>query len=197
MELDFQTVKALSSPTRVHILRSVLEKESTPTQLSNDLDKSKSTVSSHLRKLTSAGLLEKDEVEGRKRVTYRPTSKAEAIVEGRERKVKFSIASSVITSVAGAIAVGYSVLSQFALKSSAESTQSSLSAQSGRAADSGDMGIMADGMESATNASEYASQAPSEASGIMPEEAFLYIGIGLLSIAVTSFFYGWIMRKLG
>lgn len=202
MELDFQTVKALSSPTRVHILRNVLEKESTPTQLSDELGKSKSTVSSHLQKLTEADLLEKDKKEGRKRVTYRPTQKAEAIVEGRERKVKFSIASSIITSVAGFAMLGYGFISQLGFRSA--SADSQLSAQSGgpAAADAGDsMGIMSKGMESAarngSEAAEGAANAASQSGLITPETAFLYIGVGLLSIAVTGFLYGWTMKKLG
>lgn len=200
MELDFQTVKALSSPTRVDILRQVLKKESTPTQLSNELGKSKSTVSSHLNKLTEAELLEKDEVEGRKRVTYRPTRKAEAIVEGRERKVKFSIASSAVTSVAGLAMLGYGAVNQIAFQSST----GQLSDRAG-SADTGDgsMGVMSDGAESAdslgsaaANASEYASEAP-EAVSLFPEEAFLYMGVGFLGIAALSMLYGLIMRKLG
>jgi len=50
MEINFNTVKALS-PTRVKILDQILDKESTPTQISNELDKSKSTISSHLSTL--------------------------------------------------------------------------------------------------------------------------------------------------
>ncbi|MFB6115614.1 MAG: ArsR/SmtB family transcription factor [Candidatus Nanohalobium sp.] len=105
MELDFKSVKALSSPTRVKILRKLMEGKSTTTRLSEDLDKSKSTISSHLKELTEAGLLEKDEKEGRRRVEYRATRKVEAIVKGKERKVKFSIASSAFTALGGALLV--------------------------------------------------------------------------------------------
>lgn len=103
MELDFQTVKALSSPTRIKILNGLLDGESTPTRLSDEVGKTKSTVSSHLEKLVDAGLVERDDVEGRRRVVYRPTRKAESIVKGRERKVKFSFASSAVTGLAGAV----------------------------------------------------------------------------------------------
>jgi len=75
MEINFNTVKALSSPTRVKILDQILDKESTPTQISNELDKSKSTISSHLSTLQNADLIEKDSKEGRRRVTYSPTKK--------------------------------------------------------------------------------------------------------------------------
>jgi DNA-binding transcriptional ArsR family regulator len=101
MELDFGTLKALASSTRVRILHRLLEKEATPTVLSNDLDRSKSTISSHLTQLQNAGLVEKEKVEGRKRVVYRPTSKAKTIIKGRERRMKFAITSSLVSGLAG------------------------------------------------------------------------------------------------
>lgn len=97
MDLDYKSVKALASPTRLEILRKVLNEEATTTKLSEDLEKSKSTVSSHLKVLTESGLLEKDEEEGRRRVVYKATGKAKAIAENRERKVKFSVMSSALT----------------------------------------------------------------------------------------------------
>lgn len=97
MELDYRTIKALSSPTRITILDRLLEKDKTPTALSDDLDKSKSTISSHLSVLLDAGLVEKDEEEGRRRVVYSPTSKAEAIVKGRERRIRFSVTSAIVS----------------------------------------------------------------------------------------------------
>ncbi|MFP4038387.1 MAG: ArsR/SmtB family transcription factor [Candidatus Nanohaloarchaea archaeon] len=108
MDLDFQTVKALSSPTRIKILSQALKTEATTTQLSREIGKSKSTVSSHLDTLVDSGLLKKDEEDGRKRVVYRPTEKAEAIVKGKQRKVRFSVASSAVTGLAGLTALGFS-----------------------------------------------------------------------------------------
>ena len=101
MDLDFKTVKALSSPTRIKILHHALENEATPTRISQEVDKSKSTVSSHLSKLVESGLLEKDSEEGRKRVVYQPTNKCKSIIKGKTRKVKFSVASSAISALTG------------------------------------------------------------------------------------------------
>lgn len=101
MELDFRTVRALSSPTRLEILSELMEGESTTTNLSNALGKSKSTVSSHLEKLLEAGLVEKDQVDGRRRVIYRPTDRSRDIVKGKEKRVKFSLAGSAVSGVAG------------------------------------------------------------------------------------------------
>lgn len=103
MDLDFKTVRALSSPTRIKILRHAMEEEATTTKLSREVGKSKSTISSHLEKLVRADLLEKDKEEGRKRVVYRPTDKSKAIVNGRTKKVKFSVVSSAVTAITGLV----------------------------------------------------------------------------------------------
>ncbi len=181
MELDFNTVKALSSPTRVRILGEVLESESTPTDLSNELDKSKSTVSSHLKKLTEAGLLDKDEEEGRKRVVYRPTDKSKAIVEGRERKVRFSIASSIVTTVAAVGFIGYGLV-----KPGLEAAG----------------GYKSGGQEAMNAMAQEAPQAGAEVAEtgsqmFTPANAFLFLGVGFLSLSAFSFLYGMMMKRLG
>lgn len=99
--MDFKTVKALSSPTRIRILNCILEKQRTPTEISNKVGKSKSTISSHLETLSESGLILKNKKEGRKRVLYEPTEKAENIVKGKEKKVTFTLTSSVISMLAG------------------------------------------------------------------------------------------------
>jgi DNA-binding transcriptional ArsR family regulator len=105
MEMDFETVKALASPTRVNILKQTMKGEPTPTEISEKVGKTKSTVASHLEQLEAAGLVEKDEEEGRRRVIYRATDKTEAIVHGRSRKVKFSILSTVSTAFIGLVLI--------------------------------------------------------------------------------------------
>ncbi len=180
MELDFQTIKALSSPTRVSILRQVLKKESTPTNLSRDLGKSKSTISSHLSQLVDAGLIEKEAVEGRKRVTYSPTRKARAIVKGHERKVKFSIASSAIGSF-----VGVAILGRMFLRGIG-GTVEGYSAQSAQ----DQAGIMAQG------GAEAGARATETVSSAGPETAFLFLGTGLLFFSALSLAYGLLIQKL-
>ena len=172
MELDFETVQALSSPTRIKILNEALKKEATPTDISDRIGRSKSTVSSHLEKLQEAELLEKDSEEGRRRVIYRPTKKTEAIIEGRSRKVKFSVLSTVSNAwIAGGLMLG-------ALASKAE-TASRDSA--------GQMGTMA--MDTGTEAAKTASQTAG------PENVLLFAGFGFLSIALTGLFYGLVVSR--
>lgn len=122
MEMDFKTVKALSSQTRIQILNCILERERTPTEISKDVNKSKSTVSSHLEKLLESELIVKNKEDGRKRVIYEPTNKAEHIVKGKEKKVRFSITSSIISTLAGfgLLFSTFSFLSQPTLDDTAE-----------------------------------------------------------------------------
>jgi DNA-binding transcriptional ArsR family regulator len=174
MELDFDTVKALSSRTRIKILNEAMSHQPTPTQISDSIGRSKSTVSSHLKKLTEAGLLEKKEVEGRRRVVYKPTDKARSIVKGKDRKVKFSILSTVSTAWIGA------ALTLNSLNKNASSYQ-----------DSGGMGSMAlyQGAEAATKANE------SLLTGLGLEDALLFAGIGFFSVSIIGLMYGLMMNQ--
>lgn len=167
MELDFQTVKALSSPTRIKILNEALSGEPTPTELSDKVDKSKSTVSSHLDQLQEAGLLEKDSEKGRRRVVYQPTSKTEAIIEGRSRKVKFSLTSSIVSGWIGS-GLGIGALNQLQKGSESGSQIGTMT--------------MNQGAEAAKTASE--------SSVGSPENVLLFGSLIFLSVAAGSLIYG-------
>jgi DNA-binding transcriptional ArsR family regulator len=191
MEINFNTVKALSSPTRVKILNQILDKESTPTQISNNLGKSKSTVSSHLSTLQKAELIEKDAEEGRRRVTYSPTNKAEAIIQGKERKVKFSFGSSAVSALAGLAVGGYALMPRFGNTSEEMATSSDTGSMSSMTAESTDMGA-----EAVRTTSEASSSI--DLSNIMfSSEAILGISIFFIGLAISSFIYGWVVNKLG
>lgn len=172
MEIDFKTVKALSSPTRIKILNQVLEKERTPTALSNDIDKSKSTVSSHLEKLVDCNLVEKEAEEGRKRVVYQPTEKAETIVKEKEKKVRFSLVSSIVTGLSGLAFLGYST---FEPKTAGQRSAS----------------VMMETMDATAENTQSASAGSGE-----PGQVFLFLGIGFLTISISGILYGLLMRKI-
>lgn len=197
MDLDFKSVKALASPTRLEILNKVLDEEATTTKLSDELDKSKSTVSNHLKVLTESGLLEKDQEDGRRRVIYRPTSKARAIVEGKERKVKFSVVSSALTAVGGIFLLNRSITEIFTQKS-AEPAQ----ALNSRSADA--MGTMdAENSDMMIQSADVANQTANATSNAAPalqnfqmEQAMIVIGAGLLVTSLMAIGYSYILRKL-
>jgi DNA-binding transcriptional ArsR family regulator len=191
MDLDFKSVKALSSPTRLEILNKVLEEEATTTKLSDELDKSKSTVSSHLKVLSESGLLEKEKKDGRRRVVYRPTQKAEAIVKGKERKVRFSVISSALTGFGGIFLLGKYF--QETLFQKARLTGSRAAEGSG-----GGMGTMDTGgqmamnsMDAANTTAEAASQTP-----VGMQEAVAVIGIGLVVTSALALGYSYILSRL-
>ena len=203
MELDFKTVKALSSPTRIEILRSALKGETTTTQISDELGKSKSTVSSHLKTLSNAGLLEKDEKEGRKRVSYVPTGKAKAIVEGRERSVKFSIATGFLFAIIGTASVGRYALSGFVGMSANSADSASGSQNNSEALTAMDSGSSSDQMnslmmESAEKGAQVANNTAETANSVFePELVFLAAGVLFLSTSALTFAYGYLMNRLG
>ena len=175
MDLDFKTIRALSSPTRIKILSHSLKNEATPTNTADKIGKSKSTVSSHLEKLVEAGLLDRDEKEGRKRVVYQPTRKAEAIVEGRERKVKFSVASSAITGLTG-IGLLYPIFQESGSKWRQASSTSS------------DANIMMES-EMTRNTAERGLEATLS-------DPFLFLSAGFMIISLSALCYGLVLRSL-
>lgn len=180
MEIDRNTVKALASPTRIDILNQTLNGNNTTTDISNELDKTKSTISSHLEKLNEADLLEKDEEEGRRRVVYTPTRKAESILKGRKRKMQFSLFSGFIALVAGSGAIWH-FFNPF--------NHSSASGAEMQSADS----MNALSMEATRSTAENASKA----SGLPElENVFLAAGVVFFSVSIISFAYGYTMARL-
>jgi DNA-binding transcriptional ArsR family regulator len=170
MELDFKTIKALSSPTRIKILRLVLQGDYSPTEISSEIGRSKSTVASHLEHLQDAELVEKDSEEGRRRVLYSSTRKAETIVQGKERKVKFSIASSAITGLSGIGLIATELIPRPAQSSGG-----------------GQIGTMT--AESTRTASE-------SAFSWLPDP-IMYVGLFLIVVSLGLISYGLAMKRLG
>ncbi len=202
MDLDYDSVKALASPTRLKILNMVLDEEATTTKLSKELDKSKSTVSSHLKVLTDSGLLDKDEEEGRRRVVYRPTNKAEAIINGREKKVKFSVVSSALTAVGGVFFLTRGV--QSTLGHVGDTVTPEARNQAAEQGPAGAMGTMDTGSDSMTAQSmETANQTAQNTSEVLQAVQSLqdispetFIGVALIMVSVSALAYAYLHRKL-
>lgn len=177
MKIDFKTVKALSSPTRLDIINYSLDNEATPTRISDEIGKSKSTVSNHLEKLVDAGLLEKNDIEGRKRVVYRPTSKTEAIAKGRQVKMSLSLVSSIV----GLLGGSYLVTRFF--------SEMSILQDHDQASYESDMTMDAE-PEIAQEAAETAVSQP------FSPEFFLAAGIIVIGVSSVSVFLTWIFYRL-
>ena len=95
----------LASETRIEILKRLDSRRKTVTELSKELNLTKSTVHKHLEKLTTAGLVEKKENE-RKWVYYELTKKSKAILHPHElAKIVILLSSSVLSFIGGVIEV--------------------------------------------------------------------------------------------
>ncbi len=95
----------LASETRIEILKRLDSRRKTVTELSIELNLTKSTVHKHLEKLTNTGLVEKKENE-RKRVYYELTKKSKAILHPHElAKIVILLSSSVLSFIGGIIEV--------------------------------------------------------------------------------------------
>lgn len=101
MELDFRSIKALSSRSRIHILQELLREGATPSQLSDKVGANTSNIVMHLETLSNAGLVEEQEMDQGFGTVYVPTDKARTIVDNGESQVKFSVGSSMMAGLAG------------------------------------------------------------------------------------------------
>lgn len=101
IELGSDVFKALSSDTRMEILRKLDSRRMTVTELSKAVDVSKSTVHEHLSKLSEAGLTSKVDSDN-KWVYYELTDKGNEILHPRERTKIVLFVASILASGIGA-----------------------------------------------------------------------------------------------
>jgi len=80
MEIDRETIKALSSDTRVEMLKLLSERRRMPAEISRALELAPSTVVEHLQKLEEVGLVERKET-GYKWVYYEITEKGKNLIK--------------------------------------------------------------------------------------------------------------------
>lgn len=91
MQVDRQTIRALSADTRITILKRLAERKKMPAELSKELELAPSTVVEHLQKLEHAGLVQKRET-GHKWVYYEITRKGRDLTAGPQIPVNMIIA---------------------------------------------------------------------------------------------------------
>jgi len=105
MPEDEKILKAMVSETRRDIIKTLSNGDRTPSDLSKILDKSKSTVVEHLNKLIGAGLVEKDEKDGRKWVFYGLTRQGESLVSKRPKKLVIMLSTIFLAVIGGVISL--------------------------------------------------------------------------------------------
>ncbi len=92
--LSHRSFVALASPTRIRILKILGGRKMTLSEISREMNMSKSTVSEHMEKLLKAGLIT---VEKRGKWTYYSlTDFGRAIADGRELVVRIVISTGII-----------------------------------------------------------------------------------------------------
>ncbi len=82
MELDKQTIRALSADTRIDILKSLKSRRKMPAELAKELNLAPSTIAEHLKNLESVGLVQKKDT-GHKWIYYELSAKGSNIVQPR------------------------------------------------------------------------------------------------------------------
>jgi DNA-binding transcriptional ArsR family regulator len=102
--LDTESFRALSSETRVQLLKHLDEKRLTLTNLSKKMELAKATVSSHLESLENAGLIRRID-EGRKWIYYSLTAKGKAVLHPESQKVGVILALSIGLSLIGLVSL--------------------------------------------------------------------------------------------
>ncbi|MDY6778440.1 MAG: winged helix-turn-helix domain-containing protein, partial [Candidatus Nanohaloarchaea archaeon] len=105
MNLDFRSVQALASRSRIRILKELLREGKTPSELADMTDSDTSQIVMELETLSNADLVEQHTPDEGFNTIYRPTEKARKIVENGKSKVEFSVGSSVLTGFLGLAAV--------------------------------------------------------------------------------------------
>ncbi|HEX38193.1 MAG TPA: ArsR family transcriptional regulator [Candidatus Cloacimonetes bacterium] len=106
--LDRKILRALSSDTRINILKSLNIRPMTVSELSRILNLPKSTIHENLEKLIDAGLVKKNKSEGRKRVYYELTEKGRRLLLSHKTRI-ILLLSSAASFICGIIAIYFSI----------------------------------------------------------------------------------------
>jgi DNA-binding transcriptional ArsR family regulator len=124
--LDKDSFKALSSDTRVSILKSLAQRRKTLTELSHEFSMSVSTVKEHLDSLSKVGLIEQKN-EGHKWKYYELTAKGKDIVYPGEKSVWIMLCISILAIIVS----GYGMFQQPAMMARAPAPEYSALTEAG------------------------------------------------------------------
>lgn len=100
IKLDTESFKALSSDTRRQILKKLVKRRMTVTELAKNLDVSKSTAHEHLSRLSQAELVEKVD-DDRKWVYYQLTDRGSQLLNPNTR-TRILLFTAALVATAGA-----------------------------------------------------------------------------------------------
>lgn len=174
--LDKRTFKALAVDTRVDILKLLVERQHTLSELSDILGLRHSTIKEHIDVLVQAELI-KGDTDGRKWKYYALTFKGRQFIQPKEVKVFFAFCLTLLGAIAAATTSVYTYFA--AVPGTAEAVQSAQMADAGIAA----MEFKAVAVESAASASPV--------SGVVVASI---VAVILLTI-ISAFLLGALLKK--
>lgn len=112
--IDRKALFTLASETRINLLKELDKKRMTQSELSKELDISKTAVKEHLDKLEEAGLVERSE-EGRKWIYYQLTGKGKYVLHPASKITITLMLSAAIAAIGGGFFELYRyIMSKFA-----------------------------------------------------------------------------------
>ncbi len=166
MEIDGQTIKALSADTRRKILKLLSGHRATGADISRMLGLSPSTVNEHLKKLEASGLVRRIET-GHKWVYYEPSEKGHALTTPRSQPLQFVLVLS----------IGVLLFLGGAFFTLAQKLQPSAAPMMAETATAGASKAVAD-----------ASQVAAQPSSVLPAAAML-VGAVIIIVMLSSHYY--------
>lgn len=113
--IDRKALFTLASETRINLLKELDKKRMTQSELSKELDISKTAVKEHLDKLEEAGLVKRSE-EGRKWIYYQLTGKGKYVMHpGSKITITLMLSAAIATIGGGFFELYRYIMSKFAL----------------------------------------------------------------------------------
>lgn len=106
--LDADAFRALSSDTRLQIMKALDARRLTVSELSRALDLNKATVFEHLKQLAQADLVKKED-EGRKWVYYKLTWKGKKVLHPEDVQFMLLLATATVSAAGFVAALGQSL----------------------------------------------------------------------------------------
>jgi DNA-binding transcriptional ArsR family regulator len=105
LTLDQSAFKALSSETRLEILKRLDGRQKTLSDLSKEMDLTKATLHEHLNKLTEAELVSRREREGHKLVYYKLSWKGASLLHPEKTYIGVMLSSAAASIIVGMVAL--------------------------------------------------------------------------------------------
>ena len=183
--IDKETLKAIAVDTRLNILKLLLKKKYTLSDIAGILELGVSTIKEHLDILLKAGLIKKEDTE-RKWKYYSLSFKGKRLIEPREIKVLFAF----ITTLIAAVGMSFVFAKNFLMKGAQTFAAEAPRALTVMEAAKGTV------VEESAEIVQLAEETVITGTQISPYNLSIIMFIVLLIlIALSAFFFGMLLKK--